>query len=185
MSARRVKIVLLCEDSQHEAFVRRFLEETGWDTREIRVQKSPKADGSAEQWVRMQFPIELKEYRQRSQRAASALIAVIDADLKSVQERINELKTECNAKQVEFRNGGEAVAIAVPRRNIETWIHYLNREQVDEIEEYPKLDRPRSCRNAVNNLVSLCRTTGLAPDAPPSLEQACIEYNRRIKPLSP
>jgi hypothetical protein len=185
MSTRRVKIVLLCEDSQHETFIRRFLEDTGWETREIRVEKSPKAGGSAEQWVRLMFPIELKKYRQRSQRAASALITVIDADLKSVQERVNELKTECNDQQIEFRDDVEAVAIAVPRRNIETWIHYLNREQVDETEEYPKLDRPRSCRNAVNKLVSLCRTTGLASDAPPSLERACIEYNRRIKPLSP
>jgi len=29
MSSRRVKITLLCEDSQHEAFVRRFLKGMG------------------------------------------------------------------------------------------------------------------------------------------------------------
>jgi hypothetical protein len=52
MSIRRVKIVLLCEDSQHEAFARRFLGGMGWNTREIRVEKSPSAGGSAEQWVR-------------------------------------------------------------------------------------------------------------------------------------
>lgn len=65
MNIRRVKIVLLCEDSQHEAFVRRFLKGMSWNTREIRVEKSPSAGGSAEQWVRENFPRELKIYRQR------------------------------------------------------------------------------------------------------------------------
>jgi hypothetical protein len=55
-----VKITLLCEDSQHGAFVRRFLKGMGWNTREIRVEKSPAATGSAEQWVREMFPKELE-----------------------------------------------------------------------------------------------------------------------------
>jgi len=59
MSSRRVQIVLLCEDSQHEAFVRRFLVGMGWETRGMRVEKSPSAGGSAEQWVRIRFPKEL------------------------------------------------------------------------------------------------------------------------------
>ncbi len=62
MSIRRVKIVLLCEDSQHEAFARRFLKGMGWNTRELRVEKSPSASGSAEQWVREEFPNELRIY---------------------------------------------------------------------------------------------------------------------------
>jgi len=65
MSSRRVKIVLLCEDSQQEAFTRRFLAGMGWNTRELRVEKSPSAKGSAEQWVREKFPSEIKVYRQR------------------------------------------------------------------------------------------------------------------------
>jgi hypothetical protein len=184
MSVRRVKIVLLCEDSQQEAFVRRFLEHSGWNTREIRVEKSPKAGGSAEQFVRNRFPAELTSFRRRNQRAASALITVIDADLKSVQERVNELETECNSQNVEFRTYREPVAIVIPKRNIETWIHYLDREQVDETREYPKLDRPGSCSNSVSYLVSLCRTAGLPKDAPSSLIHSCLEYNKRIKPLS-
>lgn len=72
MSIRRVKIVLVCEDSQHEAFTRRFLKGMGWNTRELRVEKRPSAKGSAEQWVRKNFSNELRIYRQRKQRAASA-----------------------------------------------------------------------------------------------------------------
>ena len=184
MSIRRVKIVLLCEDSQHEAFTVRFLKGMGWNTRELRVEKNPAARGSAEQWVREKFPDELRFYRQRRQRAASGLIAMVDADTRDVQDRINEFEAGCNAKQIPFRAYNEAVAIGVPKRNIETWIHYLNGQQVNEQDDYPKLDRERACKPAVNNLVQLCKSTGLRPDAPPSLVAACDEYRNRIIPVS-
>ncbi|MBF0497669.1 MAG: hypothetical protein HQK58_14015 [Deltaproteobacteria bacterium] len=176
MSTRRVGLVLLCEDSQHEAFIRRFLKGMGWNTRELRVEKSPSAGGSAEQWVRQKFPIELRVYRQRRQRAASALITIIDADVSSVHDRITEFEDECNSKGIPFRERDEAVAIVVPKRNIETWIHYLNGEEVNEEYNYPKLDKERNCQPAVNHLVELCKSTGIEPDAPPSLAAACTEY---------
>ena len=184
MSIRRVKIVLLCEDSQQEAFTRRFLEGMGWNKREIRVVKSPSAGGSAEQWVRETFPTELEVYRQRRQRAASALIAMIDADLKDVQDRIREFEEVCNSMQIPFRRDDEAVAIGVPRRNIETWIEYLNEENVNERDTYPKLRRERECGQAVVRLVRFCKSTGLPDNAPPALVHACGEYNARIRPLA-
>ena len=183
MSIRRVKIILLCEDSQHEAFSRRFLNGMGWNTRELRVEKSPSAGGSAEQRVRERFPIELKVYRQRRQRAASALIAMVDADLKAVRERIKEFEDECISQQTPFRTDTEAAAIAVPKRNIETWICYLNREKVDEETLYAKLGRERDCKPAVDNLVDLCQSEGLLADTPPSLSAACEEYNSRVRPM--
>ncbi|MDM8549712.1 hypothetical protein QUF72_06535 [Desulfobacterales bacterium HSG2] len=183
MSLRRVKIVLLCEDSQHEAFVRRFLKGMGWNTREMRVEKSPSKEGSAEQWVRENFPRELKIYRQRRQKAASALIAMIDADNKEVQERIDEFKTACNLQQMPFRTDDEEVALVVPRRNIETWIYFLDGNKVNEQEVYPKLDRERRCKSAVKNLVRFCKSAGLVQDAPHALTSACDEYRTRIRPF--
>ena len=183
MTKRRVKIVLLCEDSQHETFIRRFLKGMGWNTREIRVEKSPSALGSAEQWVREKFPHELMAYRQRQQRAASALIAMIDADNRGVQDRINEFGEACSSLQIAFRDDEEAVAIGVPKRNIETWIHFLDGDAVDENTLYPKLGRVRDCKPAVDRLVQLCRSTRLTPDAPQVLTTACDEYNTRIRPI--
>ncbi len=183
MSIRRVNIVLLCEDSQQEAFTRRFLKGMGWNTREIRVEKSPSALGSAEQWVREKFPHELMAYRQRRQRAASAFIAMIDADTNGVQDRINQFEGACSSMQIAFRTAGEAVAIAVPKRNIETWIHFLSGESVNEEDVYTKLNRERGCKPAVDHLVELCKTTGLTADAPQALVAGCDEYNVRIKPI--
>ena len=184
MTNRRVRIVFLCEDNQHEAFARRFLEGMGWNTRALHVVKSPSAKGSAEQWVKETFAKELKIYRQRSQRASSALIVMIDADSKTVQNRIDDLEVACSSKGISFRTHDEAVAIAVPKRNIETWIHYLNEQQVNEMDTYQKLDRERGCQQAVSNLVGMCKSTGLKPDAPSSMRQACDEYRNRIKQIS-
>ncbi len=75
------------------------------------------------------------------------------------------------------------MAIAVPKRNIETWIHYLNGEQVNEDATYSKLDRERDCKPAVDNLVKLCTARGLAAGTPPSLSKACDEYNMRIRSI--
>jgi len=183
MSKRRVKIVLLCEDSQQEAFTRRFLKGMGWNTREIRVEKSPSALGSAEQWVREKFPHELMPYRQRRQRAASALIAMIDADTNDVQDQINQFERACDSMQIAFRTADEAVAIAVPKRNIETWIYYLRGRPVNEQDAYPRLERERECKPAVDHLVELCRTTGLTAIAPHALALACDEYTNRIIPM--
>lgn len=183
MSKRRVRIVLLCEDSQHEAFVRRFLKGMGWETGEIRVEKSPVASGSAEQWVRERFTQELKAYRNRATRAASALVAVIDADIKDLQDRIDEFRFECTKKNIEFRHNNENVAFAIPKRNIETWIRFLEGVTVDENGDYPKLQNKRECKTAVSNLVRICKTTGLLEDALSSLKYACNEYTFYIKPL--
>lgn len=178
MSVRRVRIVILCEDRQHEAFARRFLEGMGYNKRELRPEKSP--GGAADQYVREMFPKELNAYRQRKPKAASALIAMVDADRREVQERIGEFKRECQSQGIPFRANDDAVVIAVPKRNIETWIHHLMGEQVNETDAYPKLDRERECQEAVNSLVQWCRSKRQSQDVPPSLAAACQEYNERM-----
>jgi hypothetical protein len=183
LSARRVGLVLLCEDSQHEAFACRFLKGMNWDTRGMRVVKSPNARGAAAQWVRSKFPDELQAYRSRRTRAITALIAIIDADVRSVQARIDELSAECTARQIPFRTRGDAVAIVAPKRSIETWITHLRGGAVDETSTYRKLDYESECRDAVDVLLQQCRGAGLRNDAPPSLVAACGEYNDRIRPV--
>jgi len=154
MSLRRVKITLLCEDSQHEAFARRFLQGMGWETREIRVEKSPGGAGSGEQWVRTRFPKELRAYRERTKKAASVLLVMMDADTFEVRSRITFLEQICREEQLDFRSEDESVAIIVPKRNIETWIHYLNGEKVNEVAAYPKMQKPRHCQSAVKKLLN-------------------------------
>ncbi|MDD2772388.1 MAG: hypothetical protein PHP45_01685 [Elusimicrobiales bacterium] len=184
MSARRARIVILCEDNQHEAFIRRFLYGMGWEGRDLRIEKSPSASGSAEQYIRELFPKELPAYRKERNKGSNvALIAMIDADSKSADERIGEIRVECESRQIPFLNNNDAVVIAIPRRNIETWIRHLEGEIVDETTTYPKLDKERNCKKAVSNLVDRCLGRSAIPIILPSLAAVCAEYKSRIKSL--
>ena len=119
----RARYVVLCEDRAQATFVRRFLKLRGMESHEIRVLDLPGRNGGAgEKYVRDRFPAELRAIRDRE---GVALIAVIDADVRSIADRINQLHTSCTEASVEPRRKEDAAAVLVPKRNIETWFVYL------------------------------------------------------------
>ena len=177
--SRNVRIVLLCEDTQHETFGRRFLKRMGWSNHQLRVLKAPGGGGSAEQFVRERFPEELEEHRRRRSRVSVALIAVLDGDDRGVDQRVAELDDACRQRNIPCRDPGEHVLVFVPTWRIETWLAYLGGETVDEEKrDYPRLPRPRDCQPHVDRLAEMCRSDGLREPAPPSLVVACAEYRR-------
>ena len=68
----------------------------------------------------------------------------------------------------------------MPRRNIETWLAYLDAgKPVDEAKTYPRLRRARDCDRHAGTLFSMCRgARQLDAAAPLSLREACEEYGR-------
>lgn len=175
MSKRNVQITLLCEDDQHEAFSRRFLQKRGWEKRRIRVQKAPKGAGSAEQFVRNSVPQELKEARRNNR----VLIVMIDGDNRGVKGRIADLDAACKKRGIPPRQSTDKVLFIVPTWNIETWLAYLDGQKVDETKkDYSYLEYPRECRRHVKVLVGMCQQGKLRQPAPPSLDAACKEWTR-------
>jgi hypothetical protein len=179
MSRDAVLAVILCEDTQLECFVRRFLLKRNWDRRQIRTETLPAGKGSGLVWVRQRFVHELKAYRSRSTRAQTCLIVASDADDLEVQERIQTFKQAGEEAQMSFRQDGERVVFVIPKRNIETWLAYLRGESVGEVAVYPKYDSESDCKDQVTKLDQMCRrqTLELQP-APPSLIFACTEFQR-------
>ena len=172
---RRVGIVLLCEDSQHEAFVRRFLKRRRLVTGHWRVEKCP--GGSAEQFVRERYPVELKALRRRH--AKTVLIVVVDGDSEGVQTRRASLADACRAANIEDRTAAEPVVVIVPTWNIETWLAYLAGKSVVETKgDYPRLPRESDCQPQVEALAAMCEQGQLRAPAPASLQDACGEYER-------
>lgn len=179
--SRSVQLVLLCEDTQHETFARRFLEKAGWSTRRLRVEKAPRGRGSAEQFVRERFPIELSAYRSNRNRVAQCLMIILDGDAQGVAGRLDELAKACQGEDIKPRERDEHVAIIVPTWNIETWLAYLSGEVVDESRSnYSRLERPRDCQQHVDRLHEMCQQRALRQPAPASLESACDEYRTRM-----
>lgn len=179
--SRSVQLVLLCEDTQHETFARRFLEKAGWTTRRLRVEKSPQGRGSAAQFVRERFPTELAAYRSNRNRVAQALVVIVDGDKTGAVERLKEFAKACAGENIEPRKDDDRVAIFIPTWNIETWLAYLDGTTVDESRgNYPRLERPRDCQQHVDRLFEMCQQNNLRQPAPASLVAACDEYKKRM-----
>ena len=171
-----VSLTLLCEDSQTDAFVRRFLKRRNFGPRDIRTLPLPAGNQSGEQWVRERYPTELKAIRTR-QRAY--LIVVTDADAFSTGTRRAQLDAACEAKQVPQRGDHDPVLVIIPRRNIETWLAYLGGTDVDEDTTYPRLNRERDCAGQAAELYRMCHEAQRLDDgAPPSMQEACAEYGK-------
>ncbi len=175
---RRARITVLCEDKQHQTFIRQLLSRLGVNTRDCHFEPLP-AGGSGEQYVRDNYPRLVKVHRSKAYQDDIGLAVMIDADTMEVRERKAELDDALIAEHPPKRQADEAVAIFVPRRNIETWIWNLRGESVNETDAYPKLDRESKSKDSVERLVEVLRN---APDSLrplcASLQDGCEELER-------
>ena len=171
-----VIVTLLCEDSQIDAFVRRFLKHRRFRPRDIQTLPLPAGRQSGEQWVRERYPIELRAIREERN---AYLIVVTDADSNSTETRRAQLEAECDRQGVPRRNDADPVLVIVPRRSIETWLAYLGGSNVNECDQYRKLARERDCVEHARRLYTMCHERQrLREPVPPSLQEACGEYRR-------
>jgi hypothetical protein len=181
MSKRRVRVTLLCEDKQHEVFFRRYLKGVGYTDRDVRSEPYPKGRGAAEQYVRSQYPRQVRALRQFGHQVA--LVVITDADRVTATERLRQLDATLQGHAPsQPRREDERIAVLIPRRNIETWIHWLLGDAVNEDMEYPRLTgRESECQPAVDRLVQLVESGAELPnDAPSSLRDA-LPTLRRIR----
>ena len=133
------RVIVLAEDEQHQQFICHYLYRLPADAaggrryehHDIRRVIAPGGRGSAEQWVRRQYPAEVKEFRRRSRRLRLALIVVIDADTGQVDHRDRQLRQALQDAGLDVREADESIVHLIPRRNIETWILCLSGKQMD------------------------------------------------------
>lgn len=173
------EIVVLCEDMAQAQFIRKFLKMRGYtNPRQIIVCPLPGGSGGAgEKYVRDQFPNELKAIRSRQNKG---LIVMIDADTGLVEERKRQLDVACDNEGVPRRNQDDPVVVAVPRRNIETWLLNLSgeawREDSDgRVEKAIKTEgRSETCAERLHELCYRLQR----PVEPLSLQDACVQWQR-------
>ena len=176
MSADKTEVIVLCEGSADATFVRRFLALRGYNHRKVRVIDYPAGRGCGEQFVRENYPKELKALRQWQ---AKGLIVLIDGDGKTVAERKAALDAACRAFGVPVRAATEPVVIGVPLRNIESWFVYLEGGAWSETTDYAKRKKDDLARTSAEKLHELCYERQALPQpAPASLQDACAEWRR-------
>jgi len=177
----RVQIVILCEDRQQEVFARYFLKKYGFSG-QPRAQICPPGSQSGEQYVCDQYSKEVRAYRQKKNQVKIGLVVFIDADTNTLQSRLQKLEVNLSDDGQKNRQLDEAIAIFIPKRNIETWIRYLRSEEVDEVASYSKAQHNESsCKDEVEQLAENCKHQKILPTtAPSSLRAACQELQRLL-----
>lgn len=175
MSERYTEIIILCEDLQQAVFARTFLDSCG--IQRTRVVPLPKP-GAGESFVKREYPKEVKDYRKRIHNMRVGLVVLMDADGGSVQEHFVELDRSLQERNLEPRGPEEHIGIFVPKWHIETWIKFLEGNDVDEQTQYPHYRRNEAaCKPFVRNLARN-RHRPLPSTAPESLKLACHELPR-------
>ncbi len=118
-------MIILCEDLQQRTFLTRTLAKLGFEPKRFRRIALPAGKGSGEQYVREQFPVEVKAFRSRAARMQLGLVVMMDADAQSVQSHYLQLDAMLQSSLLPIRAANERIAILIPKWNIETWIHFL------------------------------------------------------------
>ena len=189
------KVTILCEDNTHERFIRQYLICRGFVDRDISPfpnLKGRKVNNNNDYVVKNYKKI-VTSYRSRKNNQDLAVIVMIDADDKSIYERIKRFHKALDPEKGELnqdtRFPKEKIAIFIPARNIETWFYYINLEQeCDEETDYKKLEYSRL---SMQQRVSLAKISakklaeeicqsGLKDDAPMALHKACEELKRLL-----
>ncbi|WP_251958688.1 hypothetical protein [Nostoc commune] len=176
----------MCEDLQQQVFAYHFLKKRGFNInpKNVTIRTFSAGKGAGEQFVRKHYAAEVKEYRRKNYRSGM-LVVLIDADTATVKATLKELDNALIKNSQELRKADEKIAIFVPKRNIETWIHYLRTGKVVEEEgeksKYPKFPKNEAiCKPGVEQLANQCSQGSLDENAPPSLQTACEELQRLL-----
>ncbi|MDJ0553289.1 MAG: hypothetical protein QNJ68_02375 [Microcoleaceae cyanobacterium MO_207.B10] len=184
------KVTILCEDIDQERFIRKYLIVRGFSDRDIRLFQNPKGlkvtNNNAS--ILTDYPKILKSYKSRKNYQDIAVVVMIDADDKTVDERIRSLNMAVNKEEGErnkdMRLPNEKIAIFVPARNIETWFSYINGNQdCNEQDDYKNktlntTERITLAEASAKKLASDICLQGLDQNAPSSLHYACNELQR-------
>ncbi len=136
MARAKIRTIILCEDRTQEHFVRKLCEELG--ARPVAVMVAPRGHGSAEQWVRKQYPGQVRRLRGYGDELVG-LVVMTDGDRFGVEARKLDFAAALAAANQMPRNDGERIPICVPTWSIETWFAWLGGlEGVDETRTYKK-----------------------------------------------
>ena len=157
----------------HLSFVRRYLIRRGIESRRIRGRVAPSGRGAGSQYVIENYPLEVKALRSRAYLRAG-LVAIVDADTSSVDERLRRLDQSLAQSQQSGRSPLDRIALLIPKRNVETWVFHLLGNEVNEEDDYKRRVALADLKGAVAAFSDVCPAK-VADIAVPSLQRACEE----------
>ncbi len=181
---RGLRITILCEDIAHHRFIREYLICQGVDKRDILDFGNVKSRNNAS--VLRHYPDLVRECRKKKNYQNIALVVMLDADGKSVEYRLRafDMKLDPEKARVNQKTRGdnERIAIFIPARNIETWIHYsLGDMDCNENDDYKKHYTADDARKVAKIFANKICVDRLPQNALFSLHHASAELERLKK----
>lgn len=182
MPERIANKIVLAEDAEQQNLVRRYLRRCGHGNSVRFLPLAAKGPGgSGERYVRLQYPRQVQACRSSLGRQASALlIVIVDADMETTQHRATQLSDALRAANMDGRDDDEPIVVLIPKRHVETWIHALLGNQVDEETNYKK-PKPTSSeiREAAETLHEWTRPGAApGPTSSPSLTASVPQWRK-------
>jgi hypothetical protein len=178
---KRLRGVVLCEDRQHEQFLRALLDHLGYDSRHrFRFRPAPAGKGDAKQWIRAQYPTEVKALRSNNYQRL-ALVAMRDGDNVGFGGQQSDLDDALVEAELSKRQGEERIALPVPTWSIETWLLALlgiDRPHEAESRKHDYAHEARTQRSKALVAQAVRAWSEVETDRLPSLENGQEEMKR-------
>ncbi len=135
--SERIRFTILCEGRRDYYFTKAVIQtKMGKNRTEFFRSQTVSGRGSGEQQVRRRFVMELEARRKRPRLENHWLVVVTDGDGLSVEQRKATLYKEVTQKGLDPPLPNERVAIFVPCRNIESWVQWVETDEVDETQNF-------------------------------------------------
>ena len=169
--SQAAQVFVLAEDLRHRMLIRRHLRKRGYTPHRItELPWLPNYETPCLKFVLEELAVQVQAIR--AKHSSHSLIAVVDADDFTVAERIAQLEKRLTDSAQLPRQVGEPIAFVVPRRNVETWLHYLEGNAVDEETDYKPLCRSLDNGECARKFADCIVARSFIPPCPPSLEHA-------------
>ena len=179
------RITVLCEDIAQYDFICTYAKLLGADYRKM-TQLSAHNNAT----VLKHYPNAVKSYRRYATQKI-ILVVMIDADEKTIQERMRELDEKLDIEKYKLnqdtRLNNDKILIFAPIRNIESWFYYIDTKNINGEtlkdndgkiisykNQYPNADASGLAKKLKEEIC----LNGLPENAPSSLHHACNELNR-------
>lgn len=176
---KKKQIIVLCEDQKQQIFIRTLLVRLGYHKRKLRFVTTPAGKQSGEQYVRNCYADQVRAIRKYGG-DNMFLFVMIDADDKNIQDRMNELNMVLTNNHINPRSETDHIVILIPKRNIETWIYFLDGNDVDEYTDYKLKSITSPINEIIDQFIKLYRDQFKLSSIPPSMNDAFVKL-RKIK----
>lgn len=174
-------VIILGEDRAHiRSVYNAVTTHLGIPRRKVRQLAAPAGRGDATNYVLDKLEAEASALRRAP--ASVRLIVCLDADTRTCNERRREVDRRLTNATLDDARQRESIICIVPKRNIETWLHFGRCETVDETTNY-KEGRQSKWSSEDHKIVGAL--LGMRPvpkeNPPPSLSEARNELHAKLR----